>query len=335
MSNTDKQKAKAVELFKKGTTKADIARQLSVSPRTVGRWVASESAPATKPAAKVANKPKAVKQAKQAPVVEETDDLSFSISVLATRKSISLTKIDTETGSVVDSVVINTDADNFKEIFDLVASSRLDQKILNKAYALCNPKLMVEELSSNRIKVNIKQGTITYTPVDGKPFEVSSRLSKRIINTLRKDGVKGADSILNFLNRLMLNPSNRAVNELYGFLEHNDIALTENGTFYAWKVVRSTYMDKHSNTMLNAVGMDVRVNRNQVDENSEVTCSHGLHVCAKQYISSFYSGGDRIVKVEVNPADVVAIPKDYNDSKMRCCGYKVVEDVTDSFYPQK
>lgn len=325
MSTTDK-KQEAVKLFKEGKSKAEIARLLDVSPRSIGRWVADAPAPQVKAPAKAAKAKPVVTEAVEDP------ELDFSISVLATRKSISLTKIDSKSGSIIDSVVINTDASNFQEIFDLVASSRLDQKILNKAYSMCNPKLMVEELSSNRIKVNIKNGTITYTPVDGKPFEVSSRLSSRIINTLRKDGVKGADSILNFLNRLMLNPSNRAVNELYGFLEHNDIALTENGTFYAWKVVRSTYMDKHSNTMLNAVGMDVRVNRNQVDENSEVTCSHGLHVCAKQYISSFYTKGDRIVKVEVNPADVVAIPKDYNDSKMRCCGYKVVEDVTDYFY---
>lgn len=329
MSDTDK--VKAAKLRDEGKSKAEIARMLSVSPRTIGRWLTDAPVKSTaveKPRVQV----KDAKLVSAAPVEVDEEALDFSIAVLATRKSISLTKIDANTGTVIDSVVINTDAENFQEIFDLVASSRLDQKILNKAYSLCNPKLMVEELTSNRIKVNIKTGIITYTPDGGTPFDVSDRLSSRIITSLRKNGVKGADSILNFLNRLMLNPSNRAVNELYGFLEHNDIALTEDGKFFAWKVVRSTYMDKHSNSMLNAVGMDVRVNRNQVDENSEVTCSHGLHVCAKQYISSFYSGGDRIIKVEVNPADVVAIPKDYNNSKMRCCGYVVVEDVTDTFY---
>ncbi|MNP25651.1 hypothetical protein D3C76_1184680 [compost metagenome] len=207
----------------------------------------------------------------------------------------------------------------------------MSQESLEKAFFLCQPKAMVETLTKGKFKVDLVKGNIVYTPDNGVPFQVSGLLSQRIIDTIGKDGVDGADTLINFLDKLMLNPSNRSVNELYGFVQHNDIVITPSGTFYAWKVVRDTYMDKHSNTMDNSVGNEVRVARNQVNEDSAVTCSYGLHVCAKSYIKSFGGGTDRVVRVEVDPADVVAVPKDYNDSKMRCAGYKVIADVTDNF----
>jgi hypothetical protein len=40
-----------------------------------------------------------------------------------------------------------------------------------------------------------------------------------------------------------------------------------------------------------------------------------------------------MLEVEVNPADVVAIPVDYNNAKMRVCKYKVLGVVTTPFDP--
>jgi hypothetical protein len=39
--------------------------------------------------------------------------------------------------------------------------------------------------------------------------------------------------------------------------------------------------------------------------------------------------GDKIVILEIDPADVVSIPTDYNNAKGRCCRYKVVGELTD------
>lgn len=332
MSNKTEWKANAYELFLSGVTKAAIARTFDVSPRTVGRWITEMSSVVESLAVDAIDNDAIDTQPAEEAVVE-TQDEEFEFYVLATRKSISLSKIDLSTGQMVDSVVVDKSAANFDEIFSLIANSKFEQSALKDAYILCNPKLMVEEITNGQLKVDLKSSTIMYSPEDGsKPYAVSDKLSSRVINAIKENGEEGASSILNFLNKLMLNPSYRAVNELYGFLQHNDIKLAENGNFYAWKVVRSDYMDKHSNTMLNAVGMRVEVPRNQVDEDSEKTCSFGLHVCAKHYISSYSGFGDRVVMVEVNPADVCAIPKDYNDSKMRCAGYDVVKDVTELFF---
>lgn len=141
--------------------------------------------------------------------------------------------------------------------------------------------------------------------------------------------------LLKFAENLQKNPSFRAVNELYTFLEKNDHPLTENGNFIAFKRVRDTFRDIHSNTMDNSVGNVVQVERNQVDEDSSRTCSHGLHVANWTYAHTQFASSnpetDVMLEVEVNPADVVAIPTDYNNAKMRVCKYKVLGVVTTPF----
>jgi len=143
--------------------------------------------------------------------------------------------------------------------------------------------------------------------------------------------------LLKFAENLQKNPSYRAVNELYQFLEKNDHPITESGNFIAYKRVRSTFRDIHSNTMDNSVGNTLEIPRNQVDEDSNRTCSHGLHVANWTYahtqFASHDSGSDVMLEVEVNPADVVSIPVDYNQSKMRVCKYKVLGVVTTPFDP--
>jgi hypothetical protein len=142
-------------------------------------------------------------------------------------------------------------------------------------------------------------------------------------------GDTGVTTLLNFLEKLMENPSRRAVNELYGFLQANDIEIAEDGDFLAWKKVREDYLDIHSGTIDNSPGANPRVARNMVDEDSNQTCSYGLHVCSKSYLPHFGNSTDsRIVQVKVNPKDVVAVPADYNNAKMRTAGYHVIGDVT-------
>lgn len=351
MTNTTALSTKlaARDKVKAGQPRALVAAYYGVSARTIGRWIAdadasnvNSPAPVTKKAKSGGKKKKAKKSAAAAttsPAGGYADGDSYrqpaepegevEYRVLATRKSISLTRL--VNGGVDGSAVIDRSAENFDEVFNVIRDGAMSEESLEKAFYMCQPKAMVEAFTKGKFKVNVSGNSITYTPDSGVPFEVSGLLSQRIIETITKDGIEGADSLMNFLDKLLLNPSNRSVNELYGFVEHNDIVITPSGTFYAWKVVRDTYFDKHSNTMDNSVGNEVRVARNQVNENSDVTCSYGLHACAKSYIKSFGSSGDRVVRVEIDPADVVAVPKDYRNAKLRCAGYKVIADVTDNF----
>jgi len=134
--------------------------------------------------------------------------------------------------------------------------------------------------------------------------------------------------LVKFAEKLQRNPSFRAVNELFGFLEKNNHPITEEGNFIAYKRVRGTFKDIHSNTFDNTPGTTVEINRNQVDEDSSVTCSRGLHVANWDYAHNHFASSDSqtdiMLEVEVDPADVVAIPADYNNAKIRVCKYKVL-----------
>lgn len=134
------------------------------------------------------------------------------------------------------------------------------------------------------------------------------------------------EPLVRFAENLLKNPSFRAVNELFQFLEKNDHPITDTGCFIAYKKVRADFMDAYSGKFDNSVGNVVEVPRNQVDEDSSQTCSHGLHVANWDYAKNVYSAGDDAVmlEVEVNPADVVAVPADYNQAKMRVCKYLVL-----------
>jgi hypothetical protein len=156
-----------------------------------------------------------------------------------------------------------------------------------------------------------------------KGTELHSALASRMIQMMQ-DGFT-IEPMVNFMENLMTNPSYRSVQELYGFLEKNNLPITPDGYFLAYKKVRQNYFDVHSGTMDNSVGKTVEMERNLVDDNQNNTCSAGLHFCSQSYLSHF--GGERVVIVKINPADVVSIPTDYNNAKGRACRYEVIGEV--------
>ena len=158
----------------------------------------------------------------------------------------------------------------------------------------------------------------------GKPMH--NALSNRMIAMLQ-DGFP-IEPLVNFMENLMTNPSKRAVTELYGFLEKNSLPITPDGCFLAYKKVRNDFLDIHSGTMDNSVGKIVEMERNEVDDNKDQTCSTGLHFCSQDYLPHFGNGYDsRVVILKINPADVVSIPSDYNNAKGRACRYEVVGEI--------
>src|SRR5574337_1238632 len=104
--------------------------------------------------------------------------------------------------------------------------------------------------------------------------------------------------LLKFAENLQKNPSFRAVNELFQFLEKNDHPITDTGCFIAYKKVRHDFKDAYSGTMDNSVGNVVEMSRNQVNEDPNQTCSHGLHVANWHYAANVYSAGADAVMLE-------------------------------------
>jgi len=135
-----------------------------------------------------------------------------------------------------------------------------------------------------------------------------------------------ASPMMAFLANLHDNPSNQAVDELYGFLEATDLPITEDGHFLAYKMVRHDYMDNYSGTFDNSVGAVVEMPRNKVDDRRDNTCSTGLHFCSQGYLG-FYGGGNHVMVLKINPRDVVSIPVDYKNAKGRACRYEIVGEI--------
>ena len=181
---------------------------------------------------------------------------------------------------------------------------------------IINPEKVVLEYGAGRVAV---QGEKLFW--DGK--EMHNALTVRMLQMLR-DGFPIAP-LVQFMENLMENPSYRAVNELYGFLENNTLPITPDGHFLAYKRVRDDYLDVHSATFDNSVGKVVEMTRNEVNDDKNQTCSAGLHFCSQDYLN--YFGGSRIMILKINPRDVVSIPTDYNNSKGRCCRYEVIGEL--------
>ena len=132
-----------------------------------------------------------------------------------------------------------------------------------------------------------------------------------------------------FFRNLLDNPSYRAVQELYGFLELSNLPITEDGHFVAYKAVNPEYKDCVTGRMDNSLGAQPSMPRNLVDEDKNRTCSAGLHFAAYEYARNFVPSGGHLMAVRINPKDVVAIPSDYNNMKGRASTYMIVGEIED------
>lgn len=181
---------------------------------------------------------------------------------------------------------------------------------------LVEVKQAIATFSTNRVTISDDQ-----VFWDGQP--IVNSLTTRLLDMMR-EGFSIAPFVA-FLENLMQNPSKRAVDELYEFLERGNLPLTPDGHFLAFKKVKDNYRDCHTGQIDNSVGQVVTMERNAVDDDKDRTCSAGLHFCSEEYLRSF--SGSRIMILKINPANVVAIPSDYQHTKGRCCTYEVIGEL--------
>lgn len=194
-----------------------------------------------------------------------------------------------------------------------------------KAVELLDVSTAINEFMKGHVEV--KGGVVTY-----RGMTIDGGMTDRIIEAMKCGDSAKVDILVSFFANLINNPSKRAINELYGFLVAADIEITEDGHFLAYKRIRNNWKDIHSNTMLNKPGMTVWMQRHDVDDDKEQTCSSGLHVCSKGYLPHFGNAhNSRTVLCKVNPRDVVSVPTDYNNTKLRCNEYVVLHEIDADF----
>jgi hypothetical protein len=207
-----------------------------------------------------------------------------------------------------------------------VIPDHTNYKLILEALPKATEDELLELVDIEKAVATFSQGQVTIqnSKVMFEGEEVHGSISKRILEFMSK-GLP-FEPLVKFLENLMDNPSMQSQKELYDFLEHENLPVTEDGCFLAYKAVRSDFKDKWQGVFDNSVGQVCEMRRAKVDDNRKVGCSQGLHAGALNYVANYGSvdAGDNIVIVKINPKDVVSVPSDCDCEKLRTCKYEVV-----------
>ncbi len=180
----------------------------------------------------------------------------------------------------------------------------------------------------------VEQGMVFYQDRAGVKEELHGTMVDRLLVFVRED--LPYEPLLLFINNLMQNTCWESIQELFDFLDHKCLPITEDGCFLAHKAVTWNYRDKWTGTKDNSVGQTVSEPRRKVCNDRKQSCAPGLHAGTLRYVQqygNFYKDvngfhtdeSDRVVIVKINPKHVVSVPS-VETEKLRCEEYTVVGD---------
>lgn len=233
-------------------------------------------------------------------------------------------------------------------------SSAQGEKIFE---ALKNPEHTAEEIAELAdVKLYVAKVTLgRVTVCDDDQFRIDGRVvDYGLRNILLKTLLSKADPtyLTQFLEHVDMNPNKGIAEHVYRFIEKGNMPITPDGCFLAFKRVREDFSSFHSGQedvsitdletkenvvqrghISHRVGTELVMIRDACDDNRFQTCSVGLHACSHSYLPHYCSSRGRVMIVKINPRDVVAVPNDYNDAKLRCCRLQVVGEIPQADAP--
>lgn len=226
-------------------------------------------------------------------------------------------------------IIVNGDHPNYTELVEEADKGTMDLTTLR---GLASPATSISDkfkVLSDRVSV---RGGKIYFDDD----QVHNTLTNHIVRCLKEDAPFSA--LVNFMERIATNPNEHSRDSLYDWLSRGDFTILEDGRFVGYKGVRTDEKGAlWSTTRGNAVvdgeeivgyipnkpGTTVSMPRSEVTHDPSKSCSTGLHVGTHPYAESYAeSHGDTLLKVLVDPRDVVSVPNHEHD-KMRVCRYYV------------
>lgn len=180
-------------------------------------------------------------------------------------------------------------------------------------------------------RVTIKSGVVYFD---------SQRMDNTIANQISRfvsGGVDDFSPLIEFMEKIQTNPNEHSREQLFDWLKVNDFTILPNGNFIGYKGVKvagDSYTSISTGTAIsngveytgaipNPLGAVVEMPRDAVEHDPAVGCHKGLHVGTWSYAHGFAQGA--VLKVEVNPRDVVSVPTDCGHQKLRTCRYTVLE----------
>lgn len=180
-------------------------------------------------------------------------------------------------------------------------------------------------------RVSVKSGKVYF---DNQPTH--NALTEQVVRFI-EDGQEDFGPLVEFFEKVQSNPNEHSREQLYSWLDVHDFTILPNGNFVGYKGVRvngDSYESishgtaisdgvEYTGAIPNPIGAVVEMPRDAVQHDPSVGCHTGLHVGTWSYASGFAQGA--VLKVEVNPRDVVSVPTDCNHQKLRTCRYTVLE----------
>jgi len=212
----------------------------------------------------------------------------------------------------------------------LLSGEDPENRLLDLIYPAKDIESRFKSLSE---RITVRGGTL-YLDGDAIENEFTDHIL-RILGEGTEEKDAGFPAYVAFLEKLATNPSKKSRKHLASFVEANGMVLDPDGDIIAYKGVSSSghstfagygivdgVIFEHAK-LQNNVGSVVEIPRSMVDNDRSVACSVGLHVGAYAYASTF---GSKLLTVKVNPRDVVSVPSDHYDQKVRVSRYVVVEN---------
>lgn len=204
------------------------------------------------------------------------------------------------------------------------------------AFALLNvPEKVAGKLQLLSERVSLSGNSILF---DGDPIE--GAIAEHIIKILSEgeEPIKW-QSLVNFLEKVQTNPEAHSREQLYVWLRKHGFTITADGDFLAYKGVDpdlrsvnksgSAYVDGvlFQGGIPNTLGSIITMPRSTVQHNPRIGCSTGLHAGTWDYARKFVGYDGVVLLVKINPRDVVSVPTDSGDQKLRVSRYQVIQQV--------
>lgn len=183
-------------------------------------------------------------------------------------------------------------------------------------------------------RVSVRDGKIYF---DGDPQD--DALTEHLVRCLN-EGVKNYMPVVLFLEKLQTNQNEHSRKQLWGWLKKAGMSITTKGDIIGYKGVKSgpnnTRVSREKGTAIvngeevinqqipYPEGATIEMPRSAVQHNPAVGCSTGLHVGTHNYARNFSRD---VLEVRVNPRDVVSVPTECDEQKMRVSRLTVVKPV--------
>lgn len=183
-------------------------------------------------------------------------------------------------------------------------------------------------------RVTVENGVIMF---DGDPAQ--NGLSTQILRFMNEG--EDFEPLVNFLEKIGTNPNEHSVNQAWDWLNNHDFSIFPDGDVLAYKGV---YSDGNgglrsgsrghafrngeevvNDYVTNAVGDVIEMPRSEVMHDPAAACHAGLHVGTYRYATGYARGA--MLKVKINPRDIVSVPTDARGEKIRVCRYTVLETI--------